>query len=413
MAESKESKKSAKKIIDVQHPGKTPATATSKPVLVTNRPILQDPMMVEEDSKEEKIPLTRSGATIQPLTAPEVPDKKTKADKPDDSAREIDPPDTPIKPEVDTTKTIAEIDAEVKKNEKSTEAVTSKPAPVSPAEDAPEDSARRDGEAKAAKEQADEAAAKQDLELQALADSKKYFLPITTIEKRRSKRVVIGGVLLSLLLIVVWADVALDAGLVADNGLPHTSYFEKLSSAPDAGPVQLADTKTYRAPNSKMVFKYPSAWHFAQSSEAGNGDDAWVTPADTLKADSRIIVEFMDPTLDTDKLTDTVSYIKYQKLLRADGDVYLADMIYQFGPEKFAVKSFLTNDNSLKAQNQPADYTQSFKIPGAADATFLVHLDKKPTAPDFKTIQEAQAFMKTANYQKARQILLTASIPKS
>ena len=70
-----------------------------------------------------------------------------------------------------------------------------------------------------------EAAAKHDAEIQKLVDSKQFFLPINSVEKRRSKRVVLLGVVLSLLLALAWADVALDAGIIQINGVKPVTHF--------------------------------------------------------------------------------------------------------------------------------------------------------------------------------------------
>jgi hypothetical protein len=49
MAETK-SKKSAPKVFDVGKPSKAAPSSTAKPIIVSNRPVLQDPMVVKGDS---------------------------------------------------------------------------------------------------------------------------------------------------------------------------------------------------------------------------------------------------------------------------------------------------------------------------------------------------------------------------
>ena len=58
-----------------------------------------------------------------------------------------------------------------------------------------------------------------------LTDNKKYYLPINAVEKRRSRRFVILGIILSLLLILAWADIALDSGLIHINGIKPLTHF--------------------------------------------------------------------------------------------------------------------------------------------------------------------------------------------
>jgi len=69
------------------------------------------------------------------------------------------------------------------------------------------------------------AAAKREAALQKLVESKKYVLPINSLEQRRTKRVVLLGLLLSLLLAAAWVDIALDAGLIHLAGLHPVTHF--------------------------------------------------------------------------------------------------------------------------------------------------------------------------------------------
>jgi archaellum component FlaD/FlaE len=70
-----------------------------------------------------------------------------------------------------------------------------------------------------------EAQAKHDAAIQQLVDSKQYFLPINAVEKRRTKRVVVLGIVLSIILALAWVDVALDAGLIHIAGVKPVTHF--------------------------------------------------------------------------------------------------------------------------------------------------------------------------------------------
>ncbi len=86
-----------RKVIDVTEPGKSEPSASARPIIVTNRPILQqDPMVVTTDETEKDIDNVpagnaqkpandlknvQEGRTITPPSAPEVPKAKTKADE--------------------------------------------------------------------------------------------------------------------------------------------------------------------------------------------------------------------------------------------------------------------------------------------------------------------------------------------
>ena len=71
----------------------------------------------------------------------------------------------------------------------------------------------------------EEAEAKRQAELQTLIDNRTYYLPINTLETRRTKQFVLVGMLLGLILIVAWADIALDAGLVHVGNLKAVTHF--------------------------------------------------------------------------------------------------------------------------------------------------------------------------------------------
>ncbi len=185
---------SPRTIIDVSHPGKTAPSGTSKPVIVTNRPILKDPMMVSDEA-------TSAAATG-------VPEKEVPA---------LDKPST--KPDLHP----------------SAEAVTASDA-VKSAHQAEEpkladDQVSQDENASPAAQTAEQEEveadkqAKHDAEIQKLVEAKQYFLPINSVEQRRTKRFVVLGILLSLLLGLAWVDIALDASLIQVGSVKPITHF--------------------------------------------------------------------------------------------------------------------------------------------------------------------------------------------
>lgn len=203
MAESKKTAKAAP-IADVAKPGKS-APADNSRSLVISRPILQDPMMVDDkaakpSSKPAANKKVTHEITIQPLVDVSPPDATD--EKPA-------PPDKPVKAEKPEKEEAAAFDAP-KDGLK-----TDQPSPA-----AAEKAKQIDEEAEQAKQ------VEHDAEIQEMIDSKKYFLPIKTVEQRKSARFVALGIVLALLLIVAWADVALDAGLIQIDGIkPVTHLF--------------------------------------------------------------------------------------------------------------------------------------------------------------------------------------------
>ncbi len=182
-AEKKPAKKTTKP--DVDRPGKSAPSPTSKPVIVSNRPLLKDPMVVDDDvalqeETEEKEELAHSsGPKIKPLepTAEEPAEGKT---PPAETEETADKEDVPAKTETKT-----------KKND----------------------------ETEAAEQ------AKHDAAVQKLIDSGQYVLPINAVEKRKAKHFVLLGVFLAILLALAWGDIAADAGLVHVNGIQPVTHF--------------------------------------------------------------------------------------------------------------------------------------------------------------------------------------------
>ncbi len=209
MSETKKPAKSRKKpITDVDKPADSKPAATSKPVIVTNRPILKDPMVVDGDVKaddddkkaEEKKELAHSTApVVKPL------------DQPTSEPDQTDEPDNPDKPEVPEEKRAtdepeAQSEPEPKTDDKPAATKTSGPA-------------RQKSDAETAEQTKREAA------IQHLIDSKKYELPINAVEKRKSKRFVVLGIVLAILLVLAWGDIAADAGLIHVSGLKPVTHF--------------------------------------------------------------------------------------------------------------------------------------------------------------------------------------------
>jgi hypothetical protein len=233
MSETKRPKKLPKKsMVDVQEPGKAAPSATSKPVIVTNRPLLKDPMVVEQtdetnDDSREKAPKdtpvklsVADKPKLQPLTDSISPDE------PSDQA-EAPPADStePVAKAVESTADDGKSDELERSQSKSPESETDagQKDVAEPGSQSPEDTSKN-----AADQQAQAAAAQQaehDAAVQRLIDSKQYVLRINSSEQRKSKRFIVLGVGLSGLLVLVWIDIALDAGIIKLGGLNSVTHF--------------------------------------------------------------------------------------------------------------------------------------------------------------------------------------------
>lgn len=328
MAEAKSKKsEAAKKIVDVKNSGDG-ASGTSRPVIVTNRPIMKDPMMAEvsqltggllEDSQTPtptgdpgpaeaasgapEIKITKKVAiqvnapkdaaapaepSETPVVAPskkkliikplsEKPSEKPAASKPAAKAKEPtvaelalpdaeEVPDVDVKAEPVATTEDALADETTKDDVAAAEAPAAKaedPAPDTPADEAEtadvpssDDPAsglqpgRSYDETETASGEADgggaDTGAPEQIELdskgkpktkekksgelsseqQKAIENGEYFLPITTAETKRLRREIVFATLFVTILIVVWLDIMLDAGLLTINGIhPVTNFF--------------------------------------------------------------------------------------------------------------------------------------------------------------------------------------------
>lgn len=220
MSEAKDSKP-AKPIVDIAHPGKTAPPLTSRPVIVTNRAILKDPMMVD-DSKSEP---TDTPATEDPKPA-DKPKLDVKAGKVPVISHDADASDATAADDAPKPAAAAE---KAPTDEPATEKNASSDVVTKDNLDDKEESTKSADGAQMTDAQLEaEAAAdaKRDAALQKLIDSKKYYVPVNAVEKRRAKRITALGIALAIILALCWVDVALDAGIVQiGNVKPVTHFF--------------------------------------------------------------------------------------------------------------------------------------------------------------------------------------------
>ena len=209
-AESKKSSKAAKPIADVAQPGKTPPSESSRPI-ITHRSLMKDPMVVEAESA--------APAADEVPVSPAEPAKSVAAKTTTAGERKIQPiTESPVVPEEATETPKAEAEA----------APAETKEPVEPEEQPAESEDTSANEASPDKPSHDAEEAEQvrhDNEVQKLIESKKYFLPVNAVERRRSKRFVALGILVSLLLAASWANIALDAGLIEIPGVKPVTHF--------------------------------------------------------------------------------------------------------------------------------------------------------------------------------------------
>lgn len=260
------------RIFDVAPAGSLqPPSASARPVIVTNRAIMQDPMVVAiQDSTKD----TAGPEPSEPLAT-----KRVLSPLPDDTAASNGSIKLPIKQDTDAdglVDSVADSPAATNKSgarllglkrppidtvavataafsgtgggssgQDRTTAVSEPAAPAEPtiaprtADVSADNTASYNTSIDSLSAEADltatnvdkaaarlEADARAQDEIDTLVDKKSYFLPINSIEKRRSKRIFVFGIILILVLAAVWIDIALDARFITIDGLqPVTHLF--------------------------------------------------------------------------------------------------------------------------------------------------------------------------------------------
>ena len=206
----------ATKIVDIQAPSQVSASASGRPLLVANRPVMaRDPMVTASDDvvaqNKPAEPITRTAKIIKPLE----PDAASS--EPEDQTEMSAPPANPTASATNL--------AEERETQPSAETA---PVPVDDKDDGEPEVARdAAAEAAATESKAEEARMARDAELERLVASGKYFVPINAVQRKRSRTYVLLLCASALLFGVVLLDVILDMGLVKlPLSLPHTNFFQ-------------------------------------------------------------------------------------------------------------------------------------------------------------------------------------------
>ena len=207
-------------IADVAPPGKSEPSATSKSVLITNRPLISDPMMTKNIEAPE--PTTPEPAVTEPVATPAVADKGN-----------LQPVhQLVIKPPTDDER--AARDAAISKTSSEKPAppvlqdvVAAPEKPAAVLEQTPDvsDDLSLPLNPDAEEVQAEDAEAERQAALDKLVESQKYFLPVDAVELRRAHQFIVYGLLLIIVLGFVLTDLALDAGLLHLNGISALTNF--------------------------------------------------------------------------------------------------------------------------------------------------------------------------------------------
>jgi cobalamin biosynthesis Mg chelatase CobN len=229
MSEDKKTAPKLKKISDVANPGESAPSPNSKSVIISHHTTIQDPMVTAENQSSSTESASENPAAnphaakiiIQPLADSEL--LKPKPEEPTEYSPELVPVED---------KASNEDNPEQQPTSLVTEEVVASPT-VTPKTEAATTTAitsdakigTKDVQTDAQVAAAEDAEAKRQAELAVMIANKKFYLPINTSDRQRTMEFIISGVILSILLGLIWIDIALDAGLIHLGGLKALTHF--------------------------------------------------------------------------------------------------------------------------------------------------------------------------------------------
>jgi len=204
------------KVFDVAKPGKTAAGASGRPLIVGNRTLMQDPMVVKDASEKDVLP-----------TAPEL----DPIDQPSGSPPEIKQAPEIMKPSPINIKPIEPIKDEKVTADKPPEESETPPVTEQTnldSEETAENKSSNDAAVNTLAEQVvknrqdkkeQDAEVARSAEIEKLIEDKKYFVPIGEKKRRRSIRHILVGTVLVIILGLLLVDVLMDTGVININNI--------------------------------------------------------------------------------------------------------------------------------------------------------------------------------------------------
>lgn len=199
------------KVFDVAKPGDSAANPTSRPVIVGHGSGLkQDPMVKPDDAQpddtdETTAPLLTDKKVIKPITdSLNAPDKEEKPKETEAEAVQDEQAPSSEKP-TDDEKDIENEDKETEDKDRETHSEN--------AGDAAVDALAQEVNSKKESVKAEQEAKKKQAEIDKLVAEKKYVVPIGE-EAHRKSHTVLYLLILIVVLVVVFLNFAIDAGLI-------------------------------------------------------------------------------------------------------------------------------------------------------------------------------------------------------
>ncbi len=243
------------RVMDITHPKDVRPTSTSKPVLITNRPMIAEDPMITQAAREaaEKGAELPAGAPTAPVIPPDEPtvNRQAKTVKPISVSHDDEATTKPAEPTAELEATpepdaAITIEPPAKTTKEDEPAETTAIAEEAPTDAAPEpatpdpkeelqvaetpsetaitgldvDDADTDEDDETRPETPEE---KHTHDLEAHVAKGTYFVPINQVGKRRSR--IIITIIIFVILGLLTLNLLLDMGILDIPGIPHTNYF--------------------------------------------------------------------------------------------------------------------------------------------------------------------------------------------
>lgn len=199
------------KMFEVAKPGETPASATSRPIIVNHGAMIKkDPMVREEDTPEQPEKPAKAESHGETVIAPIAKTSKKKA--------ETSAPELPLAEEESKT------DEVLTPQEEPVEELAK---PVNEEDELVSDEAAKEdkADAKDKEHKEDDALAARIKEAEKSIQSKEFFVPLGKVSRRRSKNRLLFLLFFVIIAGAVFLNFAVDAGIIDIGVKPFTNLF--------------------------------------------------------------------------------------------------------------------------------------------------------------------------------------------
>ncbi|MBI1857137.1 hypothetical protein HY003_03030 [Candidatus Saccharibacteria bacterium] len=201
-----------KLVFDVAKPGKTPANASSRPIIVTHHPIIKDSVVVGDTDKKDETPAVDATSSQQSAHISNYAGKIIKPMETSDDSVSIE-----------DTSAVSTESNESSKEDTEISAPQTNDTDESPEARVAEETSQKEAEEKSASKEAKEAE-ERDVRLQKLVEEKKYFVNVSENHRQNGTKP-IAVILLLLFLVVCGVYFAIDADIIkTDLKLPYSVF---------------------------------------------------------------------------------------------------------------------------------------------------------------------------------------------